>query len=129
MPMVGTAEGPKIMGAKTLKELSTIVFYSLSYDFQKIGRGHQQPPAHPSARSCSAGPGWYHRFSSSPVTEGFRTMHPTLKPCYRALGTRGAGVDPPPLKYRKFKNKTSSKKRWITPYTFRFSDLPTALCC
>ena len=31
-----------------------------------------------------------------PVTEGFRTMHPTLKPCYRALGTKGAGVNPPP---------------------------------
>ena len=96
MPMLGTAEGPKIMGAKMLKEFSTIIFCSFSYNFQKIGRGHQQPPAHPSARCCSAGPGWYHTFSSSPVTEGFRTMHPTLKPCYRALGTRGAGVDPPP---------------------------------
>ena len=125
--MLGTVEGPQILGAKMLKEFSTIVFYSLSYNFQKVGKGHQRPPpplsavpfrrpwmvSHIFILSCDG------RFS-------YNASHSqTLLQAPRNKGCRGWS----PLKYRKFKSKTLAKKPWITPYTFRFSDLPTALCC
>ena len=105
MPIARTAEGPKFghNANKNCLHLYSVFFPIIGKDW---GEDTVDPP---SPRPRSAGPGWYHKSSSSPVTEGFRTMHPTLKPCYRALGTKGAGVNCPPqiLAGREAKPSTS----------------------
>ena len=108
MPMVGTAEGPNILGAKMLKELSTIVFCSLFYNLPDWeGATATIPPALDGIT--------HFILSCRPVVPG--SAEGTMAPpdfaiSVNPISTRWGRLCPP--------NNTG------TP---GFSDLPTALLC